>query len=724
MRRFVYFLFFAMIAITVSLFFSRGSEETREADASNSSRKAVADATQAAMEIPSPRAMSETGIDDFPARAAMDLPAGKEPRFLTGRIRDSKGEALEDASLSFLPESRGEKAEELATRSDKSGAFALIVPSTHRSGSLRLGRSGFLARRLLLRYLPDSGLDLGEIRLDAAPRIHGVVLAGAADPVAEAILSYSFQSPSASKHVAMQERIVADSLGRFEFLPQRIPDGLDLVLRARTDGSYGELRLSARQRDLWKEPITLRLEHGRVATGRVVDRYGNAIPQARVAALAGEFPSTEFAATTSDERGLFSFSLPRAKKLRLVASAPGFVPGKHESEAIDAEAATIPGSEIVLLHAARLQIQAFDAESREPIEEFWAGLCIETEGHGFCDKRKGEHGTLDADELSPGSWAITVRASRYEPFSLGTMEVGESQICGPHIVLMRREAATPPGIHGRILHRDGSPAQGATIRLEEIDALDGIARSVEGAKALNLEARSDRAGSFRFESLRVGSYRIWGEAENERLTPRQIFVPAEGLDLSAIQLQAAATLEGILLDESGIPAPNAWVEMRRAREANFPKQFASTDTQGRFRFSSLFEGEYVAVARKSLAGDPERDLPSEERIALIAGETRSIQISLRNPITFEGRILSAHPLPSGTEIRLRARLRAGEKEKGFPLPLRSYRFLLENEGRFLAERVVPGFYRLTLVAAGESLPQLDREMEIDGTVANIEIRIP
>jgi hypothetical protein len=111
--------------------------------------------------------------------------------------------------------------------------------------------------------------------------------------------------------------------------------------------------------------------------------------------------------------------------------------------------------------------------------------------------------------------------------------------------------------------------------------------------------RTSAAGEFRFQDVPAGSYSLSAQLDPYVPNPPSlsIEVPSVGCVERFPVLEARASLSGLLIDESGSPAPRKRVELLRRNASGrwystyqFWKQ---TDERGRFAFEGLPDGDYL-----------------------------------------------------------------------------------------------------------------------------------
>ncbi len=153
----------------------------------------------------------------------------------------------------------------------------------------------------------------------------------------------------------------------------------------------------------------------------------------------------------------------------------------------------------------------------------------------------------------------------------------------------------PAGLSGRILDSTGNGLAGVTLSL-------WLGR--EGRQALALDpwgdvqsVTSDAGGRFEAQGLPSGDLRLYVEDPRWRSAGAQVIGLEPGEQRSDLELVAlrAASLRGLVLDESGEPVAGAHV-VAGMREGWGGTMVATSDALGRYAFDAALPGEYVIGA--------------------------------------------------------------------------------------------------------------------------------
>ncbi|MBK9385994.1 MAG: sigma-70 family RNA polymerase sigma factor [Planctomycetes bacterium] len=181
-------------------------------------------------------------------------------------------------------------------------------------------------------------------------------------------------------------------------------------------------------------------------------------------------------------------------------------------------------------------------------------------------------------------------------------------------------------VEGFVGGAEGFPVEGARLALFHLGRpSDGAAgergRGEMPFGPLELDAiarqRADGAGTFAFENLPDGRYRLEVRADGCEPAQRTFDVEAGAAETLALRLELGAALEGLVRDASGAASAGA-VVLAHARGG---EAFARTDEDGRFRLSELAAGGLELWARGA-AGF------AMQRLELLRGEVGWVELAL------------------------------------------------------------------------------------------------
>src|SRR5688572_4451562 len=369
--------------------------------------------------------------------------------------------------------------------------------------------------------------------------------------------------------------------------------------------------------------VDFALEVAPVLAGHVVDEEGHGLAAAELQA----WPSTSGrgAFGKSDANGSFRLALPVEVPYTLEVELEGF-----ESHGLGRSARYEPGSDdlrIVLRRSvnARTTFVVVDAKTGAPVERF--GLEIERDQgsaatNGWtsyrADPTPRHHagGTLDL-AARPGLDRFTVQAPGYLRV---TGDVAHAGAGDPRQVVALVAGGT---LSGRV-SAGGVAAPNASVRLEP-------GRRKAGGFIPDLDhvfhTTADAAGSFRFDMLDPGDYRLVARAD-AGLATRELKIPRAGpVDGVELVLAPGATILGRVLAPPG--RSPAGLEVYLMPWQLDVKQV--TDAAGGFRFDGLAAGEHELLLDER-AGVV---TSLRERVTVTAGEAREVLLDARGKGTCE-----------------------------------------------------------------------------------------
>jgi hypothetical protein len=152
--------------------------------------------------------------------------------------------------------------------------------------------------------------------------------------------------------------------------------------------------------------------------------------------------------------------------------------------------------------------------------------------------------------------------------------------------------------------RTSDPIPGATVTLSAPGST-AMPRALSGPLPTAL---TEAQGRFLFHSLSKGSYAItasapgyldgaYGASRPAAISQPFVLDDAQRVGDVQVRLWKAATMSGVVSDETGAPMASVWVSLLRRRGAGYESVAygAWTDDRGAYEFNGLAPGEYVAV---------------------------------------------------------------------------------------------------------------------------------
>ena len=427
--------------------------------------------------------------------------------------------------------------------------------------------------------------------------------------------------------------------------------------------------------------------------GRVVDRRGQAVPDAQVLAfpvsVAGD--GARPAAVATDFEGGFKIEALPAGSYRLLIEAAGFptterigivAPAAELALRLDGEGRSIAG---------RVELAG------APVVGATVVLADEAGGPGRQTRTRADGGFVFGG-LGAGDYALRAQHdSLVSPIARG-ISVGRPGVRAPVRLSLQ------PGrlIAGRVVEDDGQAPAGAEVRGEP-------AASAPGEEPLTTLAHTDASGSFQLGPFLPGSYRL------TTARPGYVLRRSPTVDLAAAGAAhvrcVASAMDDLTVQLGPLPlAAEAAALPSGAGRALGSTRVALADKAGRFAVEDLIPGRY----RVEVAHAGSEPLRTDE-LVLAPGERRDLgTLALRDGIPVEGRVVdeAGGPLEG-------ARVLVGTGASADPA---GFYALTDAGGHFLVA-VPAGSYRLTASASGHGSARVSVEVQAAKVPAPVEIRL-
>lgn len=301
-----------------------------------------------------------------------------------------------------------------------------------------------------------------------------------------------------------------------------------------------------------------------IVTGAVVDESARPIVGAHVAAF---LASTERGAAdrwvSSDTDGRFRIAGLTPAHYRVIATAPG-LGTRSDTRVVVATGSAAPEIRLVLVARARLAGHVLDHGTAI------AGARIEIVDRDGTDSYavSGLDGSFALDGVPLG--AVELGAPPYRVISPRKLVV--DRLAMKDVVL---EVARVGALHGRVTRR------GTAVAAAEVQC--GDARTF-----------SDATGAYELDELDDDKCSLTANADGQTSAPTQIAITTEP-QLVDIDLAAASTIHGVVVDASGAPVADALVLARQPVQPS-DQCNAATGSAGEFTCSGLRGGDYeIAV---------------------------------------------------------------------------------------------------------------------------------
>jgi len=403
--------------------------------------------------------------------------------------------------------------------------------------------------------------------------------------------------------------------------------------------------------------IELRFSAGHALAGRVEDKEGK--PVAGASILTRRNVSDYDASARTDEKGHFELHAVPAETRSVEAWAAGFEMATRSDFTLDRDDLVI-----VLTHAGGLAGTVVDAESGAPLERFRIRF---VEPRARPDEPHGTHyestwhdpgrtftatkgtWTTRGEALPLGSiFGIEASAEGFAPtYALHVVATGSPDPSA--LVLRLGRGAT---VVGTVVDADGAPIVGANVRLfagqppthSWTDANIGDPR---------WNVRTTANGSFSIDGAAAGEgwlLVMGGDSPAQEDGPFD--VPASGTTTRTIRLERGGAIDGIALDAAGKPCANRQLFLFDVREAGTgaPPRSATTDSDGRFRFSGLRPGSLQVSLVLQRASQSVNEMSA--RVTVVAGATASVRLEAKGDARVRGRIVGDLAAIDGVTVDL------------------------------------------------------------------------
>jgi large repetitive protein len=470
-------------------------------------------------------------------------------------------------------------------------------------------------------------------------------------------------------------------------------------------------------------PVLLEMAPGRGLAGRVIDDAGSALADAAVRIEAdtgapGDDPLPTL--VQSDRAGNFT-ALVSTGGYRVTASRPGYL--LRRAPLVDARGPGEPVKVVLeLVRGARVFGKVVDprggaaagarvrcvASAIEDLTVQTGPLPLAAEaaampsgaGRALGSTRAtaaDREGRFTVDDLIPGRYRIEVAQAGAEPLHSDefVLAPGDRRDVG--------KLALQPGfpVTGRVVDENGGPIDGARVV---------VAAGGASAASAGLFAVTDGAGQFAL-ALPAGSFRLSASASG-RSTAQAAVDVAAGSPPPPLEFKLAraeARLEGLIRDDGGRPLSRARLAVWPAgtldsasAPSGAPVASGVTDVGGHFTIAQLPAGEVRLEIQHP-------DYPTSIHTAT-SGKYANLTVPFPGGIAGEVKAKA-----SGAAVA-RGRLEAvgpgGAKASAD----------LRRDGTFRLLRLVPGRWRLTVVAAGYHSSERELEVPASSNLGEASIR--
>lgn len=468
-----------------------------------------------------------------------------------GRVVDESDQPVAGATVELESQGSGDPMEMMRrmmldvppageATSDADGMFSFRHVA---AGSYRMSAKapGFAAASVPGIELTEGAeeIDLGTLVLSPGVKVHGVVVDSAGQGLEGAEIRMTVQQGGAMMRVFTSPRGPADATsgsdGGFE-LVDLAPDDQVSISASLTGYQRGSVDGVRAPND---EPARIVLRKSAEIRGRVVDDTGLPVEGADVgvAISRNRGPISRFhevGSATSDADGTFELLDAPIGSARLKAEAEGFQAAEKSVELQEGE--RLDDIELVLRPGARIVGTVTDSEGVPVVD---AAVAVEDEGaagnpmrmmFGGGGARTDGDGTFLLDGLESGRQTIIAvkdsqRASRVLEVKSGTNRLD-------------LRFSTGASVSGRVVDPDGLPAADVHLTLQGTEDF-----------TLRFTTTSRADGTFLFDDVAPGSYRLVGEASGRATShrPDPVTVAAQPVSGVELRMQRGQVLTGQLL---------------------------------------------------------------------------------------------------------------------------------------------------------------------------------
>lgn len=553
---------------------------------------------------------------------------------------------------------------------------------------------GHRPNSLVVPFLPEGALDLGELRLCQALRVEGRVLAAAGGPLpgARVQLLGVRRSVSHSAVRALSDMALSDDQGDFALDVREVTPGYDLMVSAWHADAGGPFEAPLGDpAEGPLEPITLRFGESTSVRGYVARRDGTRLAGVTVSPHLP--PQFALADVVTDADGRYAIPLAAGRTVKLTYRGEGLVPLDPEAFSVSAPARDV---DLLMVLESTLRLDVRDALDGAPVPSVQVSFCSDSWGYGRCHEASGVDGWLEHRGLPPGTWSrLIVSAQGYQAQGLPDQLVAEGQVVGP--LLVRLSPLTAEAVaSGQVLGERGRPLSGVVV--SAVVTQDGLP-DTEASTLSGVD------GSFRIGPLPSGELTLLARDDQDRQAePLTGTLTSSGWHDITLRLEPPVTLDGQAWLSVDQPAAGALLRLApsgRPGPATPDPLSAVTDDQGRFRLSAR-PGRYRLSAWMRLPGQAETLESPVRLLELAAGEQRWMDV----PLTLRA-------------LSVGGRVRADEPTAGWSLTWRHAASLFEADwtevlveahqasvgaaSDYLLEGVRPGVYEVSIQREDDSL---------------------
>ncbi|MEM7308449.1 MAG: carboxypeptidase-like regulatory domain-containing protein [Planctomycetota bacterium] len=611
---------------------------------------------------------------------------------------------------------------------DEDGAFRIALPAGKRFAHLGVAGRYLFARGTVAVDLPAAepvvlGAELGAW-------VQGVLVPPRGTSGVDADLSGTEVglgpdlsagfNPEAIQEEAWGQGDECDADGRFEF--RGINPRLPRAVFALPEHFAAPLVTGIELKPGERSEVEVALAPGATLRGRVVDAGGDPIGRASIEVRLRTIIGQAYGAVRegeSDADGVFELRAVCAGPLSMRVAAEGYRKLRHDvaQEAFDGD--TIEGLELVLDRGSALAGSTV-FPGGDPAPGTLVTVTIPASPFGGLEGSQAQRVASGKSAGDGGFEIFGLREIAYDVTAAVEVESGER--AGSWSA--RRKGAVAGGdpleltlarilpLRGRVVDADGAPITQFRIHgAQGADAMFGV-----GAEYRTWPFE-DEDGRFAIEDLEPGTWELSASADGfsaSETRPFEAPVP-EGAEELVFALAPSASIEGLVVDPYGAPAPGAKVSlelelaamMRAMSTGGIPE--VRCDAEGRFRMEDLDAGSLNLVA--SLDGFARSEaVPCEVEPGALLDE---VVLQLRIGGTLTGELYDdvGEPDP-GTMV-------IAQKLPGYGM---RHLITTDSEGLFRVEHIEPGNWQV--LASGDFMtadPERGNEQAMADFLGNMKM---
>lgn len=383
--------------------------------------------------------------------------------------------------------------------------------------------------------------------------------------------------------------------------------------------------------------IKIVMEPGASIAGVVVDKSGK--PMTDVYVNARPTLGGGGGGTSTNQEGQFTVSGLAAGtySMMLQRRSSGYRPETRAGDPITlAKAQSLTGVRLVFSEETGLTISGRITNSkREPIKDAYVNVHSRNGGsNGYA--QSDADGRYEITGLQEGVHMLNAGHNEYSYARLEEVAAGSK-----NVDLVLDDHAS---IEGRVVDDRGRP-----LRTFQVGYFNGNSDRIHPSMFQNMTTFFDDGGVFSLKRVNAGDVTVFAKAEG--LAPALSFVPnvMPGKTVTGVEirLQAGASVEGLVVDERGVPVAGARVYPGEAPQDEWMRNNTpgtTTDANGRFTLTSLSpDTESIGALHNDYP-------PVNAPVELVPGRSVYVEIRLSQGGSIDGRVTVAGRPAQGQQV--------------------------------------------------------------------------